>query len=192
MDGQELVAEEAFAIVEAGGEIPEVIYYNAIYYLSEDPDGPGIRLTQEDLSQLKLAVVERYRRIILRDLTPENRDKSIYRGLARAIVNWKRLKKFCDCQKLETGILASLRQEVCRALETFLIQEAFDVSRGRPCSINCSSKELFSWLKELGAPLEALEGPLKTLSPFLMPCSANVINQGNQVENKGAVPGQEI
>ncbi|WP_456434563.1 hypothetical protein [Thermosulfuriphilus sp.] len=183
MDDKELVAEEAFAIVEAGGEIPEVAFYNAIYFLTEDPEGPGIRLEEGHLLALKKAVLERYRRIIIRDLTPENRQKSIYRGLARAIVNWRRLKRFCSRQALEDSLLERVREEICDRLEEFLLQEAMDVARGAPCSINCSLPELSSWVKDLGLDGDGVFRSLKTLAFVLMPETADVINQ--QKEHPG-------
>ena len=62
---QTLIAEETF-MVEHSGEIPEVAYHSSLYYLTEDPEGPALRLDVDDTLPLKLAVAERYRTIIWR------------------------------------------------------------------------------------------------------------------------------
>jgi len=141
------IEEEAF-IIEHSGEIPEVALHSSLYYLVEDPEGPGLRLDDEDVLPLKLAVAKRYRVIILRDLTPDNRDKSIYRGLARCAVNWQRLLKFCIRENLNNQ---EIKLETADALQKFLANEMADVkSNGRSSSVNCSSGELESLVVSLG------------------------------------------
>ncbi|MCK5544700.1 MAG: hypothetical protein KAI35_05750, partial [Desulfobulbaceae bacterium] len=93
MKKEDYLEEEAI-IVRNSGEIPEITYHGSIYYLTKDPEGPGLTLDNEDLSRLKNEVVERYRNILLRDMILENRDKGLYRGLARSIANWRRLYEF--------------------------------------------------------------------------------------------------
>ena len=93
-----LIEEEVFAIRQSG-EMPEVALHTALHYLQEDPEGPRVSVSPENLRQLKDAVENRYQRILMRDLNPRYRGRSIYRGLARAIANWQRLDRFCDREK---------------------------------------------------------------------------------------------
>ena len=142
-----ILSEEAFLILHSG-EIPEVAYYGSIHYLTEDPKGPLLAIEPRDLMSLEEAVFQRYRTIILRDLTPENRDRSIYRGLKRCAANWKRLVSFSDKRSID---ISSIRQEVIEALKDFLKQEVIDISSGkRKTCINCSYSVLTEFIYSLG------------------------------------------
>jgi hypothetical protein len=133
------IAEEVF-MIEHSGEIPEVALHSSLYYLTEDPDGPALKLGDEDMDVLKQAVVRRYRTIIKRDLNPQNRDKRMYRGLARCSVNWQRLVKFCLREKID---FEPYQDETAEALQAFLEQELADVQSGnRSSCINCCSGEV--------------------------------------------------
>lgn len=144
---QTLIAEEAL-MVEHSGEIPEVAYHSSLYYLTEDPEGPALRLDVNDTLLLKLAVAERYRTIILRDLKSQNRDKRIYRGLARCSVNWQRLLKFCTRENME---IETYRVEIAAGLQSFLQHELADVQSGRRSScINCPVQEIEKLAGSLG------------------------------------------
>lgn len=147
IDKNFLLSEEMI-IVRNSGEIPEVAYHGSLYYLTADPEGPNIELSGSDLRRLKKQAVARYKEIIFRDLTPENRDKNIYRGLQRTIFNWQRLCTFCDRQNHhEEGIQA----EIAAALLSFLHREITDVqSRVRNSCINCTEKSLNKFARELG------------------------------------------
>ncbi len=146
-DKKDALSEETLLIIHSG-EMPEVAYYSSIYYLTEDPKGPHVVLEDQDLSTLEEAVVQRYRTIILRDITPENRDKGIYRGLRRCAVNWKRLVAF----SVKRGIdISSVRREVAKALKAFLAQEYMDVSSGkRESCINCPKSTVMELASDLG------------------------------------------
>ncbi|MGQ9499920.1 MAG: hypothetical protein ACUVQ6_06170 [Dissulfurimicrobium sp.] len=150
VDLTDLLEEEAFMILHSG-EIPEVAYYSAIHYLTRDTEGPGLSfedIGKAGLMRLKVAVVGRYRLIILRDINPDNRDKRIYRGIQRAAVNWRRLKSFAAREGVEIG---QIRLEVASALVSFLAQELTDVSSGRrESSINCTYDTLCSFIIEVG------------------------------------------
>lgn len=138
-DRTELLAEEAFMILHSG-EIPEVAMHSSLYYLTKDPEGPGLAVEEGELLPLKDAVVGRYRDILLRDLTPENRDKGLYRGLARCIANWQRLCRFC---RQEQRDVSGLREEVAAALIRFLVRELEDVNKGgRVSCVNCTAEQL--------------------------------------------------
>ena len=133
------IAEEAFVILHSG-EIPEVTYHESLYFLTEDAEGPCLKLNFDDILSLKQAVVKRYRVIILRDLDPQNRDKSLYRGLARCLANWKRMEKFCAMEKIDSS---AIRIETADALIIFLCNEIADVrSGGRSSSVNCCQAEI--------------------------------------------------
>lgn len=141
--------EEEGLIIRFGGEIPEIAFHSSLYYLCQDPEGPGLVLDEADLVPLRQAVVERYREIILRDLDPDNRDKSLYRGLARSLANWRRLKTFRRRQHLPAD--PELRTEVAAALCSFLAQEHAEVSGGqRRSCVNCSAGDLQAFTEELG------------------------------------------
>ncbi|MCD4755631.1 MAG: hypothetical protein K8R75_07485, partial [Deltaproteobacteria bacterium] len=142
-----ILSEEAFLILHSG-EIPEVAYHGSIHYLTEDPEGPLLNIEPQDLISLEEAVVQRYRTIILRDVTPGNRDRSIYRGLKRCAANWKRLVNFSDKRSID---ISSLRKEVIEALKDFLNQEIMDISSGkRKTCINCSYSVLTEFAYVLG------------------------------------------
>jgi hypothetical protein len=142
-----LLADE-FLLVRHSGEIPEVALHSSLYYLTRDPAGPGITLAGRDLALLKDAVQERYREIILRDLDPENRDKGLYRGLARCLANWGRLSRFCRREGRDVG---EIRREVAKALQHFIARELEDVLSGsRVSCINCTRLEFEHLLAELG------------------------------------------
>ncbi|MHB1014801.1 MAG: hypothetical protein ACYC2W_05950, partial [Desulfurivibrionaceae bacterium] len=72
-DRESLLAEEIL-IVRHSGEIPEIAFHSSLYYLCEDPAGPQLTLREKELDILRQQVVARYRDILLRDLSPENRD----------------------------------------------------------------------------------------------------------------------
>ncbi len=144
---RESVIEDEVLIVETSGEMPEVAYHGSLYYLSHDPEGPGLNLGHEDKSRLTLAVVEGYRRIIRRDLDLENRQKSCYRGLIRCLVNWRRLTGFAAAHRLS---LTELQKEIAAALRAFLAGEAVDIRRGCPTCVNCSQAELRELINEVG------------------------------------------
>lgn len=144
---KDILSEEAFLILHSG-EIPEVAYYGSIHYLTEDPEGPLLNIEPRDLISLEEAVVQRYRTIILRDLTPENRDRSFYRGLKRCAANWKRLVNFSDKRSID---ISSIRKEVIDALKDFLSREIIDISSGkRKTCINCSYSVLTKFAYSLG------------------------------------------
>jgi hypothetical protein len=144
-------------IVRNSGEIPEVALHGSLYYLTQDPEGPGLELDHLEVRMLKNMVVERYREIIHRDLEPGNRDLSIYRGVARALANWRRLAGFC---RKEGRPNEAYRLEVARALVAFLRNEVAEVrSCSRISAINCDCEGMLTFARELGlGPEELPEG----------------------------------
>ena len=151
------IDEELF-LIERAGEIPEIAYHGAIYYLEEDENGPGLTLTEREKLLLKQAALKCYKRIILRDLTPENRKRRIYRGLERAVINMRRMEKFA----LKEGFnLDSIKDEIRKALLNFLNIEIEDVLiKGENSCINCNYSELLDLVKRLDMNEDDL--PLET------------------------------
>ena len=162
LDKKAYIAEEAFMVLHSG-EIPEIVLHSSLYYLTEDPDGPGLELNADDILPLKQGVVKRYQEIILRDLEPKNRDKGIYRGLARCVVNWQRLLRFCSRESLD---FTAARTETAAALQRFLQQELADVqSKKRSSSINCSQAEIEKLADSLGLSSADLPAGWQQLCP---------------------------
>ncbi len=127
--------------------MPEVGLQGSLYFLCKDPDGPCFTLEEHDLIPLKKAVIARYQTIILRDLTPENRKKSLYRGLARSAANWQRMKTFAQREHLD---IDPARQKTAAALVSFLKEEVCYVTRGgEGCCPDCSQHTLEDFAKEL-------------------------------------------
>jgi len=140
--------EDELLIIRHSGEIPEVTMHGSIHFLTEDQTGPGLKLTKQELHLLQSMVVERYREIIFRDLDPANRDKGLYRGLARCVANWQRMRLFCGRANFT---ISSTRIEVRNLLRDFLENESIEVKQGvRTSSVNCCIEELEKFSKELG------------------------------------------
>ena len=144
-DRRELLDNE-WHLVRDSGEIPEVAYHSSLYYLTQDDNGPHLQLSDEEIDRLLTAARERYRDIILRDMLPENRGKSLYRGLKRSMENWRRFTVFRQRYKVE---YLSLQREAAGALQAFLASE---IACGifPSASLNCSLQELLAFAHELG------------------------------------------
>lgn len=143
---RDLLADE-WLIVRNSGEIPEITFHSALYYLQEDEEGPRLKLTSEESLALKEAALERYHEIIIRDLSLDNYHKSIYRGVRRTIYNWQRCRQFeerkaisCDvfCETARQALLLFLQKGVEAAGKT--LPERF---------INCNADDLRQLAKEL-------------------------------------------
>ena len=142
------IIEDELLIVRHSGEIPEIALHATIHYLQEDSEGPQLTLTDVELRSLQDAALKRCREIILRDLDPENRDLSLYRGIRRTNYNWHRLRAFCGRIGRRQD---DFRDIVRKALVAFLHREAADVASGKRSScINCSAGELAEFGRELG------------------------------------------
>lgn len=155
MNERDHFLSEELLMVRHSGEIPEIAFHSSLHFLTTDPDGPGINLTEADLALLRRQVVARYHEIMLRDLDPENRDKRIYRGVRRCIFNWERLEKFCRREAL--AVEEALRREIAATLVAFLLQESEEVGAGkRKSCLNCTSTELADFARALGLDPDAL------------------------------------
>lgn len=136
----EELLEQEWCIVRYSGETPEIAFNSAIYYLTRAAEGPHLELKDEQVRILQNAAVERYREIIVRDLDHANRDKAIYRGVARSICNYERYCKFCNRQQLDP---AGVKKAAALALQRFLLRELELLeSSGLAGPLNCSFEEL--------------------------------------------------
>lgn len=151
--------EDEWYHVRYSGEIPEVALHSSLHFLSEDREGPGIQLDGDAIDYLNQAVISRYREIILRDITPENKEKSIYRGVLRAIANWRRLKRFCHRHGLNQS---DTKEEIACQLRIFLENEiALADDDNYSAGLNCSFVELESFAVELNLSLTAWRDTLE-------------------------------
>lgn len=148
-DESELIDNEWY-IVRYSGEIPEIAYNSAIYFLTRASDGPQIILRELHLNHLQQAAIDRYEEIILRDLLHENVGKSIYRGVARSICNYDRFTQFCMRQNLD---VEPVRSNAGRILSEYLRIEYERLTNTNYTSVlNCSFAELTSFAETLGVP----------------------------------------
>jgi hypothetical protein len=155
--------EEELVIVRNSGEIPEVALHASLYFLSEDPQGPRLKLREDELELLYAAALARAKEIVLRDLDPRNRDLRIYRGIARSLVNWQRLQKFCGRINRPCP---EFRETVVPALLAFLENELQEVrTGGRKSSVNCSAKDLEAYCRELSVEKTLLPAGWSCLCP---------------------------
>ena len=146
--------ENEWFVVRYSGEIPEIAYHSAIYFLTRSSEGPQLDLTEDDLGVLKQAAQDRFLEIILRDLDPANRGSTIYRGVERSIINFHRFMKFCDRQGIEPNGCGST---IAESLLCFLEAEVSDSLIGEKSStLNCSFKDLLGFARAVGLEAEAL------------------------------------
>ncbi|MBU0664102.1 MAG: hypothetical protein KJ990_06090 [Proteobacteria bacterium] len=163
------VLEDEWLIVRNSGEIPEIAFHSTYYYLTEDPDGPQLQLDREEIQYLQEAATARYQEIILRDLCFENRELTIYRGVQRAIFNWRRSVAFCERQDIACHDLRSTTKEAF----LLLLKKARRTNSTAPISpgaintfpslafvFNCSSHDLTLFAQELGITKEQLPADL--------------------------------
>ena len=158
----QLLFEDELLIIRHSGEIPEVALHGSIFFLTSDPHGPQFSLGPQQLRQMKEKVVERYLEMIGRDLEAENRDKSIYRGLARCIVNWQRMAEFCRREGFD---LEPLKGLVSKLLISFIKNEILDVRMGRVSSLNCGRAPLRAFAEELDVEQGELPAGWQELCP---------------------------
>ncbi|MCD4804104.1 MAG: hypothetical protein K8R07_00325 [Desulfobacterales bacterium] len=148
MNSGESYLQQEVDWIENSGEMPEVAFYEALYYLAEEEEGPKLTLTLSDIKHLEDAAINRFKTIILRDLKFANRRSSIFRGLKRAIINYNRLKKY---QKKKNRIDPGLEKMIGRFLLEYIRRECEEISDRRHYrTINCTREELEQFADELG------------------------------------------
>lgn len=153
--------EDEWYHVRYSGEIPEVALHSSIHYLTEDPEGPGLSLSDEDLHHLHEAVLVRYHEIIVRDLSPENIGSTIYRGVLRSIANWRRMKRFSQRHKLGyEKMKKSVGQDLLQFLEHLVARTKQEEGQS---PINCSFDDLTSFALELDVSFNHIESGVKPL-----------------------------
>lgn len=150
---EEVIEEKE--IIAHSGEMPEVAFHNSLYFLTEDPDGPHLTLTPKEIAFLKQGVIERYKRIILRDLNPQMRGRSEFRSIKRAIVNCKRLKRYTKKEQLN---ISDIIPELAQALTIYIEAELKDpyLKEHSLRTVNCSREDWEWFVKELRLDPSAL------------------------------------
>ncbi len=156
-----VLIEDEELIIATSGEMPEVALHGSLYYLCEDTTGPKLILSKNQRLRLKQAVIIGYRTIILRDLLLSNRDKGIYRGVARSVINWQRLVAYCAAEEFDTQ---QVGEDVREALFQFVTGECDDAKRGyRKSCINCSQNTVKKFMKAVGLKQDLLPEGWKNL-----------------------------
>ncbi len=160
----EALVEDELLMLRHSGEIPEIAFHQSLYYLLEDADGPRLQSIPEDaLRRMKKAVFDRYRVIVLRDMKPENRDLSLYRGVARSIMNYSRLERFCQLEDMD---ISEITAEAAHFLKKFLENELDDVRSGRREScINCKYSDLKAFASKLGLDTTDIPQGIEAICP---------------------------
>ncbi len=152
-DSKESYLQDEAELIENSGEIPEVAFYEGLSYLTEQEDGPKLTLTPSDIKPLEDAVMHRYKIIILRDLDYTNRGSSIFRGMKRAIINYKRLKKY---QSRKNRAAFGWKEEFGQSFIDYIDRECQDISRGRLYrTINCGREKIEEFANELGVNIDS-------------------------------------
>jgi hypothetical protein len=148
---KQYLTEETEWIVESG-EIPEVAFHEAVFYLTKSKKGPALKLTSADIKLLEKAVINRYKTIILRDLNCKNIGTPVFRGIKRSIINYKRLKKYQAQKNIKNN---NLKKEIIRLLTEYMDQECREISENRFYrTINCTRRELEAFTEEVGADID--------------------------------------
>jgi hypothetical protein len=152
INDRHITFENEWLAIRDSGELPEIAFHSSIYYLTEDRNGPRLRLSEQERKELLEAAKWRFQDIILRDMQPENKGKSFYRGIRRSMENWQRFKMF---HRRHNVGLSPLQMEAAGALKSFL---ATEVNGGTfpSHSVNCSYQELLSFACELGLSRQEL------------------------------------
>jgi hypothetical protein len=145
--------EDEWYLVRHSGETPEIALHSAIYFLTRAKDGPHVVLGSEQVDMLLAAATTRFAEIILRDLLHANHGKSMYRGINRSMINYKRFSIFCQRQKVDPECV---RCQAAEAFRNFLSLECEEVSRGkRGTIVNCTYVELAEFARQLQVDLVA-------------------------------------
>ena len=87
----------------------------------------------------------------MRDLNYSSISTPVFRGIKRAIINYKRLKKYQTRKHIKNH---NWEKEISGLLIEYMDQECRDISEKRFYrTINCSHKELEEFAKEIGADI---------------------------------------
>lgn len=188
-EDRSLLLENEVFILRDSGELPEISYHSTLHYLTADQDGPRLVLTENEHKLLQKAAMVRCKDIVLRDLDPDNRDLSIYRGPRRSIHNWRRYRAFC--QRIGWRRDDAFRENVAQALTRFIRREAADVREGRrTSSINCAVEELVAFAEQIRVTADALATGWQELCPEGV-CSGDVDN-AKKSRNSSRIPKESL
>jgi hypothetical protein len=121
--------EDEIAAVAHAGEMPEVARAEAVFYLTEDPEGPGLHLTSDELAALDQAVIQAYARLLRRDLNVRTVGRRAWRGLNRGAANLGRLASYIDRRGLAWP--PDWPWDLASLLEIFLSHEQAALDAGR-------------------------------------------------------------
>ncbi|NNK57288.1 MAG: hypothetical protein HKP44_08275 [Desulfofustis sp.] len=164
-DDIEALVEDEWYAVRYSGEIPEVAYHGAVFHLTEAANGPQLELSRSQQSRLLEAVIQRYLEITIRDLLPENKETTGYRGLKRSYINWQRFLIFCE-RNAVNGFF--YQKTIATALTEFLHHEAGLVEVGEVhTELNCSYEELLNYTQLLGLDLKVIPAAVRN---YLLNC----------------------
>ncbi|MDR3088218.1 MAG: hypothetical protein LBU39_00150 [Desulfobulbaceae bacterium] len=142
--------ENEWYAVRHSGEIPEIALHSALHYLREAADGPRLTLSRRDIHHLQRATALRFREIILRDMSHENLDKAIFRGLGRAMINFRRYKNFLARSGLTDR---RFRHLAAITLVVFLVREWSSRRHGgAKNNLSVTAGELREFFQALGLP----------------------------------------
>lgn len=156
--------EDEWYLVRHSGETPEIALHSAIYYLTRAKDGPRLILDSHHKELLLQAAIDRFREIILRDLLHVNCGTTIYRGILRSIINYRRFRVFCRRQQIDPD---RMNRQVASALDLFLTTELAEMGRQtRSSFVNCTFAELRSFALELDF---ALTDRLAGIAEYCLP-----------------------
>jgi hypothetical protein len=148
-----LEVEDEVAAVAHAGEMPEVARAEAVFYLTEDPEGPGLGLTLDELAALNQATVEAYLRLLRRDLNLRVVGRRAWRGLDRGAANLTRLTAFIDRQGIDWP--QDWPDEMRSLLEDFLDHEYEAMDTGRAYTLIPPGDDLKYLARGLGLDLSA-------------------------------------
>ncbi len=145
--------EDEWYLVRHSGETPEIALHSALYFLTRAKDGPHAVLSSEQVNMLLAAATTRFTEIILRDLLHANHGKTMYRGINRSMINYKRFSVFCRRQNVNPDCV---RCQAAEAFRDFLSLECEEVSRGnRGTIVNCTYAEVTEFARLLQVDLVA-------------------------------------
>lgn len=159
---QELLEEE-WLLIRHSGELPEIAFHSALHSLTQDPEGPRLKLCAEETHALFQAALTRYQEMLLRDLCLDKRRLTIYRGIKRAIFNWQRLVNFCRRQDWPCDDFRSVTAQAMLVL----LREAERQPGMDDLALvfNCTLDELSRFTGELGIGQKQIPAAIRRLYP---------------------------
>jgi len=159
------VLEEEWLIVRHSGEIPEIALHSALYYLTDDPDGPRLQLSGEERESLQEAAATRYHEIMHRFVAfCKRQDRTDYTSTepdkARRSLHGQILRHRSATTEALLHLVQKSRQSNGKtstdAGRSLSIYGADDTGPSLACSFNCTFHEFTLFARELGITEEQL------------------------------------